>query len=389
MKNKKSEKGNSLKNYTEEELKIVEEHIEKYFGEYDSVFRGRDSSRVDVCIIKPSVSRNYYTLVTIGMGSFKMNVPEKFRQYDFERAELAIFLPPDWDYDSDEKDNFWAVTILRLLSQLPERKNSWLGFGHTVNYGDPFLKDSEFSAVALFNPPYDKECQKCTLPDNTSVNFYQVLPICKNELEFKSKHSTEEFIQLFGGKLPFVAETDREAADTENFVRIIDNVEKHRRKIEEKELDVSEINAASHIAAFLLWSIENNLIDEEFTDYFSEEIADIKSGNLDIRKFLINSLDGELTEDIFTEESRDFISFYYNFHSEFEKINYPADVDRSAMEYFGEEKYECDEFKDEAYLFMPFDDEYIKRMNKYIEKGFEFHKSFKKFKYLRNTPDEE
>ena len=44
----------------------------------------------------------------------------------------------------------------------------------------------------------------------------------------------------------------------------------------------------------------------------------------------------------------------------------------SAMEYFGEEKYNCEEFQDEAYLFMPFDDEYIERMNKYIEKALDF-----------------
>ena len=52
--------------------------------------------------------------------------------------------------------------------------------------------------------------------------------------------------------------------------------------------------------------------------------------------------------------------------------NYPRDVDKSAEEYFGEEKYNCEEFQDEAYLFMPFDKEYLERMYKYIDKAYDF-----------------
>jgi hypothetical protein len=119
------------------------------------------------------------------------------------------------------------------------------------------------------------------------------------------------------------------------------------------------------------------MIDEEFIDYFSEEFDAIKNGRLDIRKFIITSLDGELTEDIFNEEGRVFAGIYYQFNSKAKK-NFPIDVDRSALEYFGEEKYNCEEFQDEAYLFMPFDDDYIKRMNKYIEEGFAFYEELKR-----------
>ena len=41
------------------------------------------------------------TLVTMGMGAHRMNVPEELAEYKLERAELAIALPPDWKLDEE------------------------------------------------------------------------------------------------------------------------------------------------------------------------------------------------------------------------------------------------------------------------------------------------
>lgn len=45
---------------------------------------------VDICVITPSEERDYYSLVTMGMGAHRMNVPEELAEYRLERAELAI-----------------------------------------------------------------------------------------------------------------------------------------------------------------------------------------------------------------------------------------------------------------------------------------------------------
>ena len=37
---------------------------------------------------------------------------------------------------------------------------------------------------------------------------------------------------------------------------------------------------------------------------------------------------------------------------------YPADVDDNALRFFGPERYHSNEFQDEAYLFIPFDEDY-------------------------------
>ena len=49
----------------------------------------------------------------------------------------------------------------------------------------------------------------------------------------------------------------------------------------------------------------------------------------------------------------------------------PDDIDDYALEYFGSEKYHSDEFQDEAYLFIPFDEDYYQAMAEVIEERFD------------------
>ena len=67
--------------YTEEEMEAVEGHIEQYFGKVENVFHELVSPdiHVDICMVPPTEERDYYTLVTMGMGAHRMNVPESWR----------------------------------------------------------------------------------------------------------------------------------------------------------------------------------------------------------------------------------------------------------------------------------------------------------------------
>ena len=116
--------------YTIEEMEAVEEHIQKYFGEIEHVFHELVSPdiHVDICVIPPDRERNYYTLVTMGMGARQMQVPEELAEYRLERAELAIALPPDWRLDEDSmKDErwYWPVRLLKVLARLPIQSDTW------------------------------------------------------------------------------------------------------------------------------------------------------------------------------------------------------------------------------------------------------------------------
>ena len=48
----------------------------------------------------------------------------------------------------------------------------------------------------------------------------------------------------------------------------------------------------------------------------------------------------------------------------------PATLINYALEYFGSEQYYSDKFQDEAYLFIPFDENYYQAMAKVMEKRF-------------------
>lgn len=74
--------------------------------------------------------------------------------------------------------------------------------------------------------------------------------------------------------------------------------------------------------------------------------------------------------DIFTEEGQSFAEYYYDFYHDDDEPCYPGDVDTMAMEYFGEERYNCEEFGDEAYLFVPYNNDYYKAMSKFIDKNY-------------------
>ncbi|MBQ9139788.1 MAG: hypothetical protein IJX61_04195 [Ruminococcus sp.] len=131
------------------------------------------------------------------------------------------------------------------------------------------------------------------------------------------------------------------------------------------------INGANHIAAYFRWIVEHNMLSEDFEEFFEEEILAIREGKIDIRKFIINSLGGELLLDMMNEEGAEFTNYYYNFYRNDDEPCYPGDVDNAALDYFGEEKYNCEEFDDEAYLFVPYDEDYYKAMCSYIDKNYE------------------
>ena len=144
--------------YTEEEMEAVEGHIEQYFGKFENVFHELVSPdiHVDICVVPPSEERDYCTLVTMGMGAHRMNVPEELAEYKLERAELAIALPADWKLDQESmKDEkwYWPIRLLKSLARLPINCDSWLGHGHTVENREPFADNTKLCTATLIGPP--------------------------------------------------------------------------------------------------------------------------------------------------------------------------------------------------------------------------------------------
>ena len=141
-----------------------------------------------------------------------MQVPEELAEYRLERAELAIALPPDWRLDEDSmKDErwYWPVRLLKVLARLPIQSDTWLGWGHTTDNQRPFAEDTKLCGAILAEPQnIRKEGFFCHLPGGEEINFYQVIPLHREELEYKVEHNAEALLEKLA-EADFVVHPDR------------------------------------------------------------------------------------------------------------------------------------------------------------------------------------
>lgn len=103
------------------------------------------------------------------------------------KIELHIFSP----YRSEE-----LVELLYVIAHYHVTGES-LGLGHTLNFGRPWIAGANCN-YGLISLPYldGPSLEKLTTGDSTTY-FYWLIPITKNEVEFKSKYGLEELERAF------------------------------------------------------------------------------------------------------------------------------------------------------------------------------------------------
>ena len=374
--------------YSMEEIDAIEEHIKEYFGEFPTVFHELVSPDIhcDIYIVPPTKERNYYTLLTVGMGAHVMDIPDELDTEEHGRAELLICLPPDWKVGENSEEWFWPISLLKGLARLPINCETWLGWGHTVDNGSSFAENTELCGSLLIYPEdAESGADSCLLPSGEAVNFFEIIPLYREEMMFKRDNDTHALLEKMNG-VSHILDIHREPVCEEYLV--IDAMSNHARKILKKDLPISTMNAGNHIAMFLRWCIEHDLYSRDFFEPYPDLIEKVKSGNPpDLRKFLKTMMDGELAVYNFNFLGYGFVWNYYDFTRHNLEAFYPADVDECAEEYFGTEKYNSAEFKNEAYLFTPYDEDYYQRLSKYIDRAFEeFYPIFIKVQFIANQP---
>lgn len=178
--------------------------IEQHIGPIASVFHETVSEavHVDVYAVAPRAGREFWTLVTGGMSSRAMNVPDDGWAPAF--AELVMFLPPDWLVNKEafgDERNFWPIRWLKLLARFPHQHQTWLGFGHTIPNGDPpqpFAPGVGFCCMLLLSPLHTPEAfSPLRLSDGREVAFYALQPLYEAEMEFKLANGTDALLDRF------------------------------------------------------------------------------------------------------------------------------------------------------------------------------------------------
>lgn len=409
--------------YTEDELDAVEEHIREYFGEFPNVFHEVMSPdiHVDICVIPPGLGRDYYTLVTVGMGAHMMDVPSDLSDGGLSRAELLITLPSDWKIVGEDERWHWPMKLLKMAARLPLECGTWLGWGHTIDNGGYFAPGTKLCGSLLVSPQcgineLNEEASICTLPNGDEVNFYHIIPVYKKEMEFKKMYGAEALITYALADVSHVVDIKRpdgcadwnESDDMTEIINeakamsdfdellelagitdlkeleniplqefIIDDAAWHVESLREKKIPVDEINAYNHIAIYMRWCMENDLMSKPFFFRHVNVVDDIRengpAARVDLRAFIRDSDDirGCMISPYFDETGAAFTEYYY---SHDQNGGFPADVDNYAEEYvikqYGHERFDSGEFQDEPYLFVPYTEEYYQEMKKIIDRRF-------------------
>ena len=202
--------------YEQEDWDAVEAHMERYFGPCDNVFHEIMSPdiHVDIYIMKPTPQRNYYVLSTFGMGAHRMNVPEELAEKKLERAEIIVTLPPDWKVTESGEEWYWPIRWLKILARLPINEEGWLGWGHTIANPDdaPFAENTKLCGLVLTEPQgFDEDAVCCPLPGGDEVNFYHMIPLTFEEMQFKLAHDAQTLLARFTPEQLAVVDIHRES----------------------------------------------------------------------------------------------------------------------------------------------------------------------------------
>lgn len=177
---------------SDKDLNTFEKMVSDRIGNYDKVIHEIVSPdlHIDVIPVPPSEKRDYYTLVTMGMGGYQMPVPSGYGKIN--RAEIAVRLPKDWDINSNEEKFYWPIRMLKTLARMPYQEKSWLGLYHDIDFGDPFSEETELCGVML--DIFDEDIEPLTLENGDNLIVYNAIPIYRSEMEYKLAEDGEALI---------------------------------------------------------------------------------------------------------------------------------------------------------------------------------------------------
>lgn len=303
----------------------VIQHINAYFGRYTQLIH--DDSDLDhplsIAVIPPRVEHDYYTLVTIGLSLFPMNVPEELADSKLNRAELLINLPKDWKLsEQDRLDNRWNWPIRMLLAtaHFPIRDSQvWLGSRDTLGGEDatPFDEGTKLNGSILLWPGVFSDASfSCVLPDEDEVNFYQVIPLYPEELHYKLEYGSDAFLDLCPDESLEVINPQRLNVVTDigkiNYdCSEMDDVYAHQSKAEALGWTVDPLACATHMAIFLHWGITRNHMSNPFVTSHKTIVENVRNDRLkDLRPFVIETLGGKLNTQMFDCQGSGFAQWY-------------------------------------------------------------------------------
>lgn len=343
------------------------QHIEHYFGPVSFVLSEEkwEHVKVDIAVIEPSAERKYYTLVTIGFSAV-----EQKDEDTTERVELVMMLHDNWIIPSASEEYYWPVRLLKNMARHYHTSHQRISAGYCYCNDTTFCEKTSMRAALVYylNRLVAPGAQSLQLPGDRDVYYYSVTPLHGEEMEMCMENGAEFLIDQMIYTDPLVDNnrTSAFANAAEYYAMIMDDVRWHASTIEYKEFSIPRENAASHMAIFLRYMIENGMMSQSFMQAGEEIVKDIVEGrnSIDVRGFLIEQLNSVLDRRFFNDKGMTFVQHYYMQEA---SPYYAADVDSYAHNYLSPEEYFSREYDTEGYLFVPYNRQYYENMKKVID----------------------
>lgn len=188
--------------FSSERFQTIENHLDQYFDSSDEIFVFDEIKspdfHLDVYWIKPAKSRNYHILLTSGVSSMPLNIPDTmFSPY----VELSILLPENWKLDEDnwqKPENYWPIELLKNTGRYPHEKNTWLGFGHTITQPDnESITGTGFISTLLIKSVSLPQGFQAIPYKNSSIEIYTLFPVFEEELNYKKEKGINSLLEKF------------------------------------------------------------------------------------------------------------------------------------------------------------------------------------------------
>lgn len=136
-------------------------------------------------------------VMTNGLSNYQMPVPEKWEDRAFN--ELYFCLPSYWEWeDLDNPNTNWVFDWLQKLAAYVVEKETWFGHGHTMPCGKemkPLSSTMKQNHFFLSDPMLLIDELAPVSVDDKTIRFLSVIPIFKDEMDYKQHKSTFKFVQ--------------------------------------------------------------------------------------------------------------------------------------------------------------------------------------------------
>lgn len=256
--------------------------------------------------------------------------------------------------------NFGEDFTLKISPNIEPRNNSMVNeYGEIQSWLIQFQKES-----GEFTPPLDYYFVVNNLPHEKvkSFGYDNIYVSALEDSEIRAIY--EKFVE----KMRFLNEHCTNYQD----ITVYDYYMWHYERVLKKELNVGRLATLNHMAYFLRFAIEKNLMSDYFKRFYSfiDRYLKITNNILDLREILLYSMGGRVDSLIFNEAGNRLASALFNDGSK--KRGRVKFVDICAQRYLGKD-YEKEELKGEGYLFTPYSEEYYHMMKEVV-----FEPEFKK-----------